>query len=106
MRWCWRDVSLTLVGAVIGNHPVNSGDSVSGEKRPGASEKFERGGRFFIVENRCVGQAREPVHSRVQVGGVPDALLMDAFAGQGPLRASLVGTPATTVRDSPEFLHI
>lgn len=94
-----------VVRPVIGGHPVDAGDPVGGEERPGPAEDPDRGSRFLIVEGPGVGQPGESVRGRVEVG-VPDALLVGAFGSQGLSGASPVGPPTTTVRDSPELLHI
>lgn len=63
-----REVSGTVFGTLIGDFPVGPGDSLGDQESHRTPEEANRDGRFLILKGLGVGQARETVQDRVQVG--------------------------------------
>src|SRR5690625_1796574 len=94
-----------VVRSVVRDQAGDPRDAVSGEERQGAVEEPDGRRGSLVLERLGVGQAREPVLHRVEVG-VADFLLVSALACQRLVAAAAVGPPAATVGDLPDLLHV
>lgn len=59
------EVRGAIVGPIVGDHPMDLLDAVSGEERFRPGEEPDDGDRFLVLGRFGVGQAREPVDGRM-----------------------------------------
>ena len=94
-----------VVGAVVGDDPVDLLNAVGGEERSCSAEEPDRRHRPLILEGLGVGQSREAVHGRVQVGvaGLRSGPALGCLDSGG---SAAVGPPAAAVGDASDLLYV
>lgn len=101
------EVFRPVAGPVVGDDPVDVGDAVRGEERPGAVHERDCGGGLLVSQGFCVRTPGVSVYRRVQVditGASASGLgSVDRFGLDG---ASAVGAPTAAVGYAADLLDV